>query len=179
MQVFYGLKTFRQLMALGFSTIFFILSLTLAGMTAEAMLQGLLGSAGLTEALLKAINMAIVSLATFELGLVVIKEYAGRDDEGHIAIVLHRTLPRFVSIVCIALVLEGLLMVIKYSQLDLAGNLYYPVAVISSASLLLASLGVFLKLSSQYSVAQTSVQTQQDFSKIHSDGENRAAMNVM
>jgi len=40
-----------------------------------------------------------------------------------------------------------LLMVIKYSQLDLAGNLYYPVAIISSAALLLIVLGVFLRLS--------------------------------
>ena len=38
-------------------------------------------------------------------------------------------------------------MVIKYSQLELAGNLYYPVAVICSAALLLAALGVFLRLS--------------------------------
>jgi len=36
--------------------------------------------------------------------------------------------------------------VIKYSQLDLAGNLGYPVAIIASASLLLLSLGGFLRL---------------------------------
>ncbi|MCG8025702.1 MAG: hypothetical protein JAZ02_17210 [Candidatus Thiodiazotropha endolucinida] len=111
------------------------------------MLEGAFGSVQLIEAFLKAINMAVISLATFELGLVVNKEYGGRDDDGHILVVLRRTLPRFVSIVCIALVLEGLLMVIKYSQLDLAGNLYYPVAIISSAAFLLIALGVFLRLS--------------------------------
>jgi hypothetical protein len=36
---------------------------------------------------------------------------------------------------------------IKYSQQDLAGFLYYPVAIIMSASLLLIALGVFIKLS--------------------------------
>jgi len=51
----------------------------------------------------------------------------------------------FVGIVCIALVLEGLLMVIKYSQLELAGNLTYPVAIIASAALLLTALGLFLR----------------------------------
>ncbi len=147
MRHFFALNTFRQLMATGFSLLFFVLAVALAGLTAEALINGLAGSIGMTEAFVKAINMAIVSLATFELGLVVNQEYAGRDDESHIATVLQRTLPRFVSIVCIALVLEGLLMVIKYSQLDMAGNLYYPVAVISSAALLLAALGVFLKLS--------------------------------
>jgi hypothetical protein len=37
-------------------------------------------------------------------------------------------------------------MVIKYSQLDMAGNLYYPVAIIISTAILLAALGLFLKL---------------------------------
>lgn len=147
MRTFSGLTLVRQVMALGFAAIFLVLAVTLAGMTVVAMFKGLTGELNLTEAFLKAINMAVVSLATFELGLVVNKEYAGRDDEGHIATVLRRTLPRFVSIVCIALVLEGLLMVIKYSQLELAGNLYYPVAVICSAALLLAALGLFLRLS--------------------------------
>ncbi|MEJ6077071.1 hypothetical protein MT391_00770 [Vibrio sp. 1-Bac 57] len=45
-----------------------------------------------------------------------------------------------------ALSLEGLIMVIKYSQLDLAGNLYYPVAIITSTALLLSSLALFLYL---------------------------------
>ena len=40
-------------------------------------------------------------------------------------------------------------MIIKYSQLELAGNLYYPVAIIIAASLLLMSLGVFLRFSNQ------------------------------
>jgi hypothetical protein len=147
MRIHATLGLFRQVMALLFAAVFFVLSVTLAGVTVDIMADGVFGEIELTEAFLKAINMAVVSLATFELGLVVTKEYAGRDDDGHIAVVLQRTLPRFVSIVCIALALEGLLMVIKYSQLDLAGNLYYPVAIIASAALLLAALGVFLRLS--------------------------------
>ena len=91
--------SFRRTMALLFSAIFFVIAATLAGLTVASLAKGFLGSMTLTEAFLKAINMAVVSLATFELGLVVNKEYAGRDDEGHIATVLQRTLPRFVSIV--------------------------------------------------------------------------------
>jgi hypothetical protein len=145
-------SVFRQIMALGFSFIFFVLSAVLGGITLKAMAEGAFGSMQLIEAFLKAINMAVISLATFELGLVVNKEYGGKDDEGHILVVLRRTLPRFVSIVCIGLVLEGLLMVIKYSQLELAGNLYYPVAIIISAAILLIALGVFLRLSDRASV---------------------------
>jgi hypothetical protein len=147
MQSFFHVSLYRQLMAVIFSSIFFVLSAVLGGITIQAMVEGAFGSMQLIEAFLKAINMAVISLATFELGLVVIKEYGGKEDDGHILVVLRRTLPRFVSIVCIALVLEGLLMVIKYSQLDLAGNLYYPVAIICSAALLLMGLGVFLRLS--------------------------------
>ena len=147
MHTFLHISLYRQLMAVIFSSIFFVLSAVLGGITIQAMVEGAFGSMQLIEAFIKAINMAVISLATFELGLVVIKEYGGKEDEGHIVVVLRRTLPRFVSIVCIALVLEGLLMVIKYSQLELAGNLYYPVAIISSAAFLLIGLGVFLRLS--------------------------------
>lgn len=161
MHTLVSVTLFRQFMAIGFSAIFFILALSLTILSGEATLKGLSGELSFTEAILKAINLAIVGLAIFELGLVVNKEYAGKNDDHHIVIVLRRTLPRFVSIVCIALVLEGLLMVIKYSQLDLAGNLYYPVAIITSAALLLAALGVFLHLSGNshddlaYSVKKT------------------------
>ena len=147
MQAVFQISLYRQIMAMGFSYIFFILSAVLGGITIQVMAEGAFGSIQLIEAFLKAINLAVISLATFELGLVVNKEYGGKDDDGHILVVLRRTLPRFVSIVCIALVLEGLLMVIKYSQLDLAGNLVYPVAIVSCAALLLMALGVFLRLS--------------------------------
>ena len=112
-----GMTSFRQLMAISFSAIFFILALSLTALSGDAILMGLNGELQFTEAILKAINMAIVGLAIFELGLVVNKEYAGKNNDHHIVIVLRRTLPRFVSIVCIALVLEGLLMVIKYLSL--------------------------------------------------------------
>jgi len=88
-----------------------------------------------------------VSLAIFELGVGVGKEYDSEvDEQGSIYSSVRRSITRFVAVVCIALVLEGLIMVIKYSQLELAGNLSYPVAIIVAASLLLLSLGGFLKL---------------------------------
>lgn len=147
MQTIANMTAVRQLMAAGLSTIFFLLAVAFIALSGEAILRGIYGEMTFAEAVLKSINMSIVALAIFELGLVVNKEYASKDIDHHIMIVLRRTLPRFVSIVCIALVLEGLLMVIKYSQLELAGNLYYPVAIIISAAVLLAALGLFLHLS--------------------------------
>lgn len=147
MQTENSVASFRHFMAVAFAGLFFVLAFALTMTTVTMVFKGISGEMALVEALLKAINLAVVGLAVLELGQVVNTEYACHHDDDNIGIVLMRTLPRFVSIVCIALVLEGLLMVIKYSQLELAGNLYYPVAVIASASLLLASLGVFLRFS--------------------------------
>ena len=146
----FSLATYRKGMAMGFAGIFFAMSLALGLMAIGTIFDG--GKDGtLIEAVLKAINYVVISLAIFELGIVVHREYVGeydeKQDKDHVLIVLRRTLPRFVSIVCVALVLEGLLMVIKYSQLELAGNLYYPVAIIISAAILLMALGVFLRFS--------------------------------
>lgn len=74
------------------------------------------------------------------------KEYRF-SEEDNLFDAIRRTVTRFVSVVIIALVLEGLIMIIKYSQLDLAGNLFYPVAVVVAASLLLMALGLFLRWS--------------------------------
>ena len=128
-----------------FTFIFFTLAVALAGISIQVLIESFVGDISLIEGLLKSINMAVISLATYELGQVVQHEYAAKNKSDDIVIILRRTLPRFVSIVCVALVLEGLLMVIKYSQLDLAGNLYYPVAIISSTALLLMALGIFLR----------------------------------
>lgn len=113
--------------------------------------EGLLNQTGLTEVLLKSINTGIIALAVFELALIINKEYSEPVGEGKKDAIktLRGTLPRFIGTVCVALSLEGLIMVIKYSQLDLAGNLYYPVAIIVSTALLLTALGLFLFLTNK------------------------------
>jgi|TARA_R110002074_G_scaffold57232_1_gene140871 hypothetical protein len=113
-----------------------------------AIVEGMMNGKNLVEIFLNSINTGIIALAVFELALVINKEYAGspeNDDENAVTS-LRRSLPRFIGTVCVALSLEGLIMVIKYSQLELAGNLYYPVAIIVSTALLLSSLGLFLHL---------------------------------
>ena len=152
----------RSIFASLFSIIFFGLSLVML-ISAFAMLaEGIVEGQELMQACLKAINTGVISLAVFELAMVINKEYGGDEEEHDVVVMLRRTLPRFIGTVCVALALEGLIMVIKYSQLDLAGNLYYPVAIIFSAAFLLAALGVFLKLSPDKSnVATTQIITTQ------------------
>lgn len=159
--MFINANSFKQIMAIFFSTLFYLFSIALALLTVQEFLHGFNGETSMIGAFIKAINTAVIALATFELGTVVSKEYRNQE-EGNIVIVLRRTVPRFVSITCIALVLEGLLLVIKYSQLELAGNLYYPVAIIAAASLLLIALGIFLRFSYPPALAITAEQQAAD-----------------
>lgn len=135
----------RALLAIGFSLLFMALSIAFGAVAIREFIAALDNSKGLTSGLIASINAAVISLAAFELGFNVGKEYVQENDDDIYAAV-RRSIARFVGVVCIALVLEGLIMVIKYSQLELAGNLGYPVAIIGSASLLLIALGAFLFL---------------------------------
>jgi len=126
---------------------FLSLSLLLVGLAAFQFLQGLDEGKEIVNILIKSINTSIIALAIFELGLGIGKEYGNHtEEEDHTFLVVRRTITRFVGTVCIALVLEGLIMIIKYSQLDLAGNLFYPVGILIGASVLLAGTGIFLQL---------------------------------
>lgn len=152
----------RSIFASLFSVIFFGLSFVMVMSAFASLAEGIMSGTDLMQSCLKAINTGIISLAVFELAMVINKEYGSEEEEHDVVVMLRRTLPRFIGTVCVALALEGLIMVIKYSQLDLAGNLYYPVAIIFSAAFLLAALGVFLKLSPDKSnVATTQLVTPQ------------------
>ena len=140
-------ESIKYIMAKTFYYLFLLLSISLAGLAVYEFAQSFTIDESLANGLIKTINIAVVSLAIFELGVGIGKEYDSENDEqDNIYSSVRRSITRFVAVVCTALVLEGLIMVIKYSQMELAGNLSYPVAIIASASLLLLSLGGFLKL---------------------------------
>lgn len=128
-----------------FSTLFMIISASLIGLSVVHFIEAIQSGEFITG-VIKSINDLFIALATYELAVGIFKEYREGDD-ANLFSSIRRTVARFVSVVVIALVLEGLIMIIKYSQLDLAGNLFYPVAVIFSASFLLIALAVFLRWS--------------------------------
>ncbi|MDT8338968.1 MAG: hypothetical protein RQ763_07195 [Sulfurimonas sp.] len=136
----------QRIFAKTFAYIFFGLSAAIVLSTFTSAFGNIFNGDEITSVIIQMVNTSIIAIAVFELAIVINKEYG--DDNGHDVVhMLRRTLPRFIGTVCVALSLEGLIMVIKYSQLDLAGNLYYPVAIIISAAFLLIALGVFLKFS--------------------------------
>ena len=142
------IERIKQVMAGSFSVMFLIVAGSMAVMSLIEFVRAFTdpGERELISGIVRAMNTAFIALATFELGVGISKEYALPDDGADLFPAIRRTITRFVSVVCIAMVLEALIMVIKYSQLELAGNLTYPVAVAGGASALLVSLGVFIHL---------------------------------
>ncbi len=144
------LHQYKTGVALLFSGVFHLLALLLVGLSFSTFFNGLFSSDGdMVTLVIKVINTLVIALAMYELGLGVGKEYAAEEAGENIFQNIRRTITRFVGTVCIALVLEALIMIIKYSQLDLAGNLYYPVAILVACAFLLLALGAFLALTRQ------------------------------
>ncbi len=130
-----------------FALFFLSFALLYASSAIIEFIKPILIDGDLTSGLVKGLHMGVVALAVYELAQVVHQEYDKSGKPTDAVRRIRRGVTRFASIVFVALVLESLIMVIKYSQQDLAGFLYYPVAIIASASLLLIALGVFIKLS--------------------------------
>lgn len=149
------IEAVRNTMALCFTVMFLTFAAYLTALAGLKFLEVFRLPGETVEPLIKAINLGIIGLAIFELAVSIHKEYVGRHHHEDFFLLLRRGVARFVGVVCIALVMEGLIMAIKYSQLDLAGNLYYAVAIVISAAVLLAALGLFLKLSDPATGAAT------------------------
>jgi multisubunit Na+/H+ antiporter MnhB subunit len=141
------IKPYKTSVALLFSAIFHLIAVVLIGLSVQQFIDGLeKPDWDLVTLIIKSINTLVIALAMYELGIGVGKEYTASEEDENIFQNIRRSITRFVGTVCIALVLKVLIMIIKYSQLDLAGNLYYPVAILVACSFLLLALGGFLSL---------------------------------
>lgn len=129
-----------------FTLFFLAFALLYAGAAVVDFIRPILENGDVVTGLVKGLHMGVVALPAYELAQIVYQEYDEREEPEDAIQGIRRGVTRFGSVVVVALVLESLIMVIKYSQQDLAGFLYYPVAIIVSASLLLISLGVFIYL---------------------------------
>lgn len=151
------LDRFKIFLARVFSALFLALSVGLVAIALRGIVESLFSGEEPITFVISAINVLFVGLATFELGVGIGKEYTEASSRHELFDVVRRTITRFVGVVVIALSLEGLVMIIKYSQLDLAGNLHYPVAIVASAGFLLLSLGGFLSLTRRDSATKAGV----------------------
>ncbi|MDI1293804.1 MAG: hypothetical protein PSV18_13815 [Methylobacter sp.] len=138
---------YKRVVGTIFAVIFHALSILLVLIASYDFVSYALNPQGeFMTTVIHAVNTFVIALAMFELGAGISKEYSSSDDEENIYSNIRRIITRFVGTACIALVLEALIMIIKYSQLELAGNLYYPVGILFGSSFLLVALGAFLWL---------------------------------
>ena len=136
-----------------FSVMFLAFALLFGVMAAIEFIRPLLEEGDALKGLVKSLHTGVVALAVYELAQIVRQEYDHTDGQGDVMARTRRGVARFGSVVVVALVLESLIMVIKYSQQDLAGFLFYPAAIILSAAVLLGALGLFVRLTTDDATA--------------------------
>jgi hypothetical protein len=129
-----------------FALLFFALSVCFMILALFEFAVPIFESGDFMEGLVKGLHTGVVALAVYELAQIVHQEYDHEGKPQNVMARIRRGVARFGSVVIVALVLESLIMVIKYSQKDLAGYLFYPAAIIVSAALLLIALAVFARL---------------------------------
>lgn len=137
----------RHIIVPAFTLFFLGFALLYTGTALVELIRPIATGGDIADGLINGLHMGVVALAVYELAHIVYQEYDTLGPPEEMVLRIRRGLIRFVSVVCTALVLEALIMVIKYSQQDLAGFLYYPVAIIVGAAMLLIALGVFTRLS--------------------------------
>ena len=131
-----------------FALYFMGFALLYAGFAMVEFLRPIIESGDVMAGLIKGLHMGVMALPVYEMALIVYQEYGESGKPSNAVRRIQRGIARFASAVFIALVLESLILVIKYSQQDMAGMLHYPVAIIFSAGFLLIALGVFTKMTS-------------------------------
>lgn len=129
-----------------FALLFLALSVAFAVLAMIDFAAPFFNGKSLMDGMVEGLHTGVVALAVYELAQIVHQEYEQEGKPQNVMSRIRRGVSRFGSVVIVALVLESLIMVIKYSQKDLAGFLYYPAAIIVSAALLLTALGLFARL---------------------------------
>ncbi len=140
--------TLPRLFVPTFALLFYAFSLCFAVSAVVEFAIPVIEEGDFLEGLIKGLHTGVVALAVYELAEIVHQEYDPDGQSHNVLARIRRGVARFGAVVIVALVLESLIMVIKYSQENLAGFLYYPAAIIVAAALLLTALGLFAKLTS-------------------------------
>lgn len=143
------IATLPRLFVPAFALLFYAFSFSFAISALVEFAAPVLEKGDFVGGLIKGLHTGVVALAVYELAEIVHQEYDPNGHSSHNVLArIRRGVARFGAVVIVALVLESLIMVIKYSQENLAGFLYYPAAIIVAAALLLTALGLFAKLTS-------------------------------
>lgn len=97
-------------------------------------------------ALLDAIGFVIIAIAVFDVAKYLLEEEVIREREMRHVSEARRSMTRFVSIIIIAVLLEGAVIVFKMTR-ENTEHLIYPVLLLFAGVALIVGLGVFQRLS--------------------------------
>ena len=96
--------------------------------------------------LLDAVGLTIVSLAVFDVAKYLVEEEVMRDRELRSSVEARRTLTKFLTIIIIAMSLEGIVFVFEVGKEDIR-QLPYPVALLAVVAVLVLVLGQYQRTS--------------------------------
>lgn len=114
----------------------------------EALAYGPRSTDDRTDAILNSIALLTIALASFELGQTIYEEGIQRNAHMSAPTRVRRFLSRFLVVLVVALTIETLVSVFKYSRDDPA-QLPYAASIGLAAAALLAAWGVFVRLNSE------------------------------
>jgi hypothetical protein len=139
--------TLKRLMSGLLSAMFLVATGCLAGIAAMefAFAVSNAGERDLFESVVRAVNLALIALAVFVLGAGLGKGLATVERDADFYALVRGTLTRFVSVVCIALVMESLLLVVEEHLLGGGPGVESALVVALAAGILLACLGLFMR----------------------------------
>ena len=125
----------------------FGLAFTLVGSGAWQMVRGALGGELEIYNLMNGVGLLIVSLAIIDVAKFVVEENVVRERELRSPAEALRSLTKFMTIIIIALSLEGVVGIFEAGREKAFDQLIYPALVIVAAVLALVGLGLFQFLS--------------------------------
>lgn len=107
-----------------------------------------LNSCEFMDSLLDSVSFLIISLAIFDVGRYLLEEQVLRDRELRAPEEARKSITKFMVIIVIAVMLEGLLLVQRVGEADLT-HLVYPSGLLVCGVFLLIGLGLYQRLSAE------------------------------
>jgi hypothetical protein len=132
------------------SLLFIACALSLVGFAGDQLWEGIQPAGDLSahhrlQAVLQSIAVLTVAVAALELGQTILEEEVQREAHMSAPTRVRRFLSRFMVVLVVALSIETLVIVFKFSQ-DAPEHLPYAASIGVAAAILLASWGIFVRL---------------------------------
>jgi len=121
------------------------------------------------HSLLESVGYVVIAMAVFDVAKYFVEEEVIRGREMRLASEARRSLTKFVSAIIIAVFIEGLVLVFRQSQEDIA-LLLYPSAILATGVAIILGLGIYQRLSAD---AESMVEARDKAADENRDGRKK------